>query len=170
MAIEGLSPRSSLSDAATMHEGGLRVFEWLTVLLLASSLAQSRTSPSVTCELTGDPRGRVYMLDRGGGDSGTSGWRLSLKDRESGGKWIRLALPGAEPLFEKDTARLSFRNGNGGRQVSLDATAQQSRLDVFVDYGLDVNIEPDLDPEVDRMSTGGPVTALTCRVTPATAQ
>jgi len=30
-----------------------------------------------------------------------------------------------------------------------------------------VNIEPDLDPEVDRMSTGGPVTAVTCRVTQA---
>ncbi len=32
-----------------------------------------------------------------------------------------------------------------------------SRLDVYVDYGLDVNIEPDLDPDVDRMNTEGPL-------------
>ncbi len=138
----------------------------LGVVLAAALARQTEGSRSVTCELTADPRGRVYVLDRAGG-SGSSGWRLSLKDRESGDKWIRLALPGAEPVFERDTVRLSFRNGNGGRQVTLDVTPQQSRLDVFVDYGLDVNIEPDLDPEVDRMSTGGPVTAVTCRVTQA---
>ena len=96
-----------------------------------------------------------------------SAWRLSMKDRQSGEKWIRLALPGAEPTFGNGTARLSFRNGNGGRQIGLDVTPQGARLDVFVDYGLDVNIEPDLDPDVDRMSTGGPLTALVCRVTPA---
>jgi hypothetical protein len=108
----------------------------------------------------------VYVLDQTPG-SADPVWRLSLKERESGEKWIRLALPGAEPVFGDGTARLSFRNGNGGRQVALDVTPQGARLDVFVDYGLDVNIEPDLDPEVDRMSTGGPITALTCRVASA---
>jgi hypothetical protein len=135
-------------------------------LLLAASLALAAEAPSVTCELTADPRGRVYVLDRATG-SATSVWRLSLRERASGEKWIRLALPGAEPTFGNGTARLSFRNGNGGRQIALDVTPQGARLDVFVDFGLDVNIEPDLDPDVDRMSTGGPVTSLTCRVTPA---
>jgi hypothetical protein len=133
--------------------------------LVAASLLFGAEPTSVTCELTADPRGRVYVLDRAPGPA-TSGWRLSLKDRESGDKWIRLALPGAEPTFGNGTVHLSFRNGNGGRQVALDVTPRSARLDVFVDYGLDVNIEPDLDPEVDRMSTGGPVTALTCRIAP----
>jgi hypothetical protein len=137
-----------------------------TLLFLAASLALAADSRSVTCELTGDPRGRVYVLDQTPG-SADPVWRLSLKERESGEKWIRLALPGAEPVFGDGSARLSFRNGNGGRQVALDVTPQGARLDVFVDYGLDVNIEPDLDPEVDRMSTGGPITALTCRVASA---
>jgi hypothetical protein len=135
------------------------------VLLFAMLVVQAQAPPSVTCELTADSRGRVYVLDRAAG-SDSSAWRLSLKDRESGDKWIRLTLPGAEPQFGNGTVRLSYRNGNGGRQVALDVTPQGSRLDVFVDYGLDVNIEPDLDPEVDRMSTGGPVAALNCRVTP----
>jgi hypothetical protein len=133
--------------------------------LLVTAVIQSADAPAVTCELTGDSRGRVYVLDRAPG-ADPPHWRLSLKDRESGDKWIRLALPGAAPTFGDGTARLSFRNGNGGRQVALEVTPQGAQLDVFVDYGLDVNIEPDLDPEVDRMSTGGPVTALTCRVTP----
>jgi hypothetical protein len=138
----------------------------MTAILLFALLALAADTPSVTCELTADPRGRVYVLDRAPG-SVASAWRLSMKDRQSGEKWIRLALPGAEPTFGNGTARLSFRNGNGGRQIGLDVTPQDARLDVFVDYGLDVNIEPDLDPDVDRMSTGGPLTALVCRVTPA---
>jgi hypothetical protein len=138
----------------------------MTTLLLMTSLALVADSRSVTCELTADPRGRVYVLDQTPG-SADPVWRLSLKERESGEKWIRLALPGAEPVFGDGTARLSFRNGNGGRQVALDVTPRGARLDVSVDYGLDVNIEPDLDPDVDRMSTGGPITALTCRVAAA---
>ena len=65
-----------------------------TLLFLAASLALAADSRSVTCELTGDPRGRVYVLDQTPG-SADPVWRLSLKERESGEKWIRLALPGA---------------------------------------------------------------------------
>ena len=135
-------------------------------LLVASlSVVLAADAPSVTCELTADPHGRVYVLDREAGAS-ESAWRLSLKDRESGDKWIRLALPGAAPAFDGGTVHLTFKNGNGGRQVTLDVTPQAATLDVFVDYGLDVNIDPDLDPDVDRMSTGGPAPA-TCRITTA---
>jgi hypothetical protein len=141
------------------------------MLILASlaSLVLVADSPSVRCELTSDPRGRVFVLDREAGGTDPD-WRLSLKDHDSGDKWIRLALPGAMPTFENGTAHLSFKNANGGRQVTLDVSPQGATLDVFVDYGLDVNIEPDLDPDVDRMSTGGPITDLSCQVTPAGAR
>jgi hypothetical protein len=138
----------------------------MLIPVLLASLAVAPDSGSVACELTSDPGRRVYVLDQVAG-SPDPVWRLSLKDRESGDKWIRLALPGAAPTFGDGTVHLSFKNGNGGRQVTLDVTPQAATLDVFVDYGLDVNIEPDLDPDVDRMSTGGPVNALTCRITPA---
>lgn len=135
------------------------------VLLIASlSVVLAAEPPSVTCELTADPHARVYVLDRDAG-AGDAAWRLSLKDRESGDKWIRLALPGAAPTFDGGAVHLAFKNGNGGRQVTLDVTPQGATLDVFVDYGLDVNIDPDLDPDVDRMSTGGPAPA-TCRIAP----
>jgi hypothetical protein len=137
----------------------------VALYLFATSTSMAADTPSVTCELTNDARARVYRLDQSAG-SPRPVWRLSMKERESGENWIRLSLRGAEPQIGEGTAHLSFKNGNGGRQVTLDVTPSRARLDVFVDYGLDVNIEPDLDPDVDRMSTGGPITSLTCRVVP----
>jgi hypothetical protein len=88
-----------------------------------------------------------------------------MRDAESGERWIRLALRGAEPNLAVGTASLTFKNANGGRQVTLDVTPARASLDVFVDHGLEVNIEPDLDPAVDRMNTNGPLTSLDCAVT-----
>ena len=93
-------------------------------------------------------------------------WRLSYRDREHP-RWIRVALEGAAPVIGERTARLQYRNANGGRQVTLAVGDAQSSLDVYVDYGLDVNIDPDLDPDVDLMNTHGPLTTLECTITRA---
>ena len=134
------------------------------LVLLLGLVAGSPAEPqSVTCHVREDPRGRAFALEPLG--EGSNGWRLAMQDRDSGGKWIRLALPGATPVFGDGTASLSYKNANGGRQVSVDVTRDHARLDVYVDHGLEVNIEPDLDPAVDRMNTNGPLTALDCTVT-----
>jgi hypothetical protein len=114
----------------------------------------------VVCAGSEAAAGREFVLDRPSDDRA---WRLSYRDREHP-QWIRLALPGAAPEIVGGTARLRYRNANGGRQIELDVSAGTARLDVYVDYGLDVNIDPDLDPEVDRMNTEGPLSAITCRV------
>ena len=90
-----------------------------------------------------------------------------MRDTESGERWIRLSLRGAQPRDRRRrTLRLRYKNANGGRMVTLDVTPGHASLDVFVDHGLEVNIEPDLDPAVDRMNTNGPLTALDCTVAP----
>jgi hypothetical protein len=119
-------------------------------------------SPSVTCHVRDDAQRRTFVLEQAA--AGSSAWRLSMQDRESGAKWIRLALPGAAPTISDVAASVRYKNANGGRQVSLDVGSDHSRLDVYVDHGLEVNIEPDLDPAVDRMNTNGPLTALDCTV------
>jgi hypothetical protein len=119
-------------------------------------------SPSVTCHVRGDAEGRTFVLEQAG--PGPTAWRLSMQDSESGAKWIRLALPGLAPAISDGTASVRYRNANGGRQVSLDVASDHARLDVYVDHGLEVNIEPDLDPAVDRMNTNGPLTAIDCTV------
>jgi hypothetical protein len=68
-------------------------------------------------------------------------------------------------MGERDAA-LSYRNANGGRQVDLRVTPDGSHLDVWVDYGLEVNIEPDLDPRIDHMNTEGPLAGVRCVVEP----
>lgn len=134
-----------------------------TALLLGALLgAAPGASPSVTCRVQDDALGRVFVLDRAGPDA--KAWRLSMQDRQSGPKWIRLALPGAAPVVADGTASVRYKNANGGRQVTLDVARDHAALDVYVDHGLEVNIEPDLDPAVDRMNTDGPLTGLDCTI------
>src|SRR4029079_14569063 len=118
--------------------------------------------PSGTCHVRDDAQGRTFVLEQAA--AGSNGWRRSMQDRESGAKWIRLALPGAAPNISDGAASVRYKNANGGRQVTLDVASDHARLDVYVDNGLEVNIEPDLDPAVDRMNTNGPLTALDCTV------
>jgi len=119
-------------------------------------------SPSVTCHVRDDAQRRTFVLEQAA--AGPNIWRLSMQDRDSGAKWIRLALPGAAPAIADGVASVRYKNANGGRQVTLDVSSNHARLDVYVDHGLEVNIEPDLDPAVDRMNTNGPLTALDCTV------
>jgi hypothetical protein len=127
----------------------------LAVALL--SQAASATPPAVTCRAASDPDARVFRLEPVGGQ-----WRLAFRSRETGERWIRLALPNARPSITADSVRLSYRNANGGRQVDLVASANASSLDVWIDHGLEVNIEPDLDPAVDLMNTDGPLGNVRC--------
>lgn len=116
----------------------------------------------VVCRGTGPAAGREFVLDR---PEARGLWRLSYRDVRHP-QWVRLRLDGAEPRIDDRTVRLRYRNANGGRQVDLDVSPAGARLDVYVDYGLDVNIEPDLDPEVDRMNTDGPLSTLQCTIEP----
>ena len=135
----------------------------LTVGTVPKNGSQLGTVPSVTCSVRGDAHARVYVLEQTPGTSPAL-WRLAMRDAESGGRWIRLSLRGAQPTITAGVASLHFKNANGGRMVMLDVAPVHASLDVFVDHGLEVNIEPDLDPAVDRMNTSGPLTSLDCAV------
>lgn len=129
-----------------------------------TGLAQAQPAAVVTCRVRDDARGRVYRLDREGGKDGPV-WSLSMGSAESG-EPIRVRLPGAAPQIGPGRATLDYHNANGGRQVSLHAEPGSASLDVYVDYGLEVNVDPNLDPDVDRLNTNGPLTALDCTITP----
>lgn len=105
----------------------------------------------------------MYVLEPAG-----TRWQLSFTSIETQASTVRLALPNARPAVTATTARLSYHNANGGRQVELSVGEGPSRLEVWVDHGLEVNIEPDLDPRVDLMSTHGPLDGVRCDITPVT--
>jgi hypothetical protein len=123
------------------------------------------TVPNITCTIRNDAHKRVYILDQTP-EITPALWRLSMRDVESGDRWIRLSLRGAEPRIASGAVSLAYKNANGGRIVTLEVKPGRAMLDVFVDHGLEVNIEPDLDPAVDRMTTNGPLTSLDCTVEP----
>ena len=74
---------------------------------------------------------------------------------------VSLPLPRATPEIATDHVALAFKTANGGRQVTLTAGSGAGRLDVYVDYGLEVNVDANLDPRVDEMNTHGAV-AVQC--------
>jgi hypothetical protein len=130
-----------------------------TVSLVAA--APVAESYRVTCRVPGDAAARVFVLEPAG-----QSWHLAFTSAETRGTTVRLALPRAQPEITASAARLSYRNANGGRQVDLGVEGGASRLDVWVDHGLEVNIEPDLDPRVDLMSTHGPLDGVQCTIAP----
>src|SRR6476659_3039778 len=97
---------------------------WLAVALLlgtvpgASGTGSLGTVPSVTCNVRGDARARVFVLDQTPGTTPTL-LRLSMRDSESGDRWVRLLLRGAQPRLAAGTASLTYKNANGGRMVTL---------------------------------------------------
>jgi hypothetical protein len=125
---------------------------------VATGGADERPS-RVTCRVPLDPESRVFRLEREG-----ERWLLAFQARETRGQWLRLDLPHAEPVVTSTEARLSYRNANGGRQVDLEVLPGRSALDVWVDYGLEVNIAPDLDPRIDLMNTEGPLAGVQCAI------
>jgi hypothetical protein len=138
----------------------LRLTSAAGLICCATALvAEPHASASVTCRVANDPDQRVYRLVRTEGR-----WELLVRSRETGEHWIRLALPNAQPAFRPDSVRLNYRNANGGRQLDLAVTNTTSLLDVWVDYGLEVNVEPDLDPKVDLMNTHGPLAGTSCTI------
>ncbi|MGE0041450.1 MAG: hypothetical protein AB7H88_13950 [Vicinamibacterales bacterium] len=115
----------------------------------------------VECRLPSDEAARVWRLERRPG--ATPEWWLVLSSPALGAR--RPALPLAGAVVSETPAGLeaSSQSANGGVAVDLAAGAQ-SRLDVFVNYELEVNVWRDLVPEVERMNTGGPRTDAVCRV------
>jgi hypothetical protein len=69
-----------------------------------------------------------------------------------------LPLPRAAPSVTPDRVTVSYHSANGGRSVEwVAAPGGRSTLDLQVNHGLEVNVERDLDPAVERMNTEGPI-------------
>jgi hypothetical protein len=97
-----------------------------------------------------DPQERVWMLERAGSE-----WRIAFRSRALDRPRVELRLPNV--VVEDDGRRVSSRSANGGRTVVWEIRNGDSTLDLYVNHGLEVNVEPDLDPAVDLMNTEGAV-------------
>jgi len=125
--------------------------------------APAPPAPAVVCAVPHDLHRRVFELDRSAGGE----WQLSMQSTATQARWVRLPLPDAIPAIGRDTASLSYRSAYGGRTVRLNVGPAGSSLDVYANYELEVNVDPNLDPRIDLLNTNGPLTGLSCRITPA---
>jgi hypothetical protein len=111
-----------------------------------------------TCRAAGDPQQRTWSLARRNGE-----WLVIYMSRALDQPQVELRLPGETPSIAAGETRVSFKSANGGRSVEWRIAGEQSTLDLYVNHGLEVNVEADLDPAVDHMNTDG---ALTVRCGP----
>jgi hypothetical protein len=133
--------------------------------------ADARQNPSnmsnqpltvAVCTGTVEATVREYSLQRTSGPGGPS-WQLVMQGGPVGKHPVLLPLPRATPELAADRVSLTYKTANGGRQVTLAATPAQSTLDVYVDFGLEVNVDANLDPRVDDMNTHGGA-AMRCTI------
>jgi hypothetical protein len=119
------------------------------------------TPPAIvtTCRVAADPAGREWSLAREGPPDSPR-WVLLFRTGTAA-SLVRLPLPSAAPTVSAEHVELDFHSANGGRSVTLSAgSARPSRLDVFVNFELEVNVERDLDRAVDTMNTEGAIDVI----------
>ena len=135
-----------------------------SIALLATALQPAVPVAVVECTIDADPQHRVYRLVDHGTDRNPQWW-LTLRSESLGDRIVELPLPDARVDRGSDRLRLISASKNGGLAVELAAGAEHSRLDVFVNFELEVNVWRDLSPEVERMNTESSA-GVRCRVLP----
>lgn len=121
----------------------------LVALLMAAQVA---TGPVATCRAPGDAQQRTWILERR-----DAAWRIVFRSRALDKPQVVLLVPNAAPVIGEREIRLSHKSANGGRTIEWRMTNGASTLDLYVNHGLEVNVEADLDPAVDLMNTDGPI-------------
>jgi hypothetical protein len=129
----------------------------LLALVLAAQVAAGQ--PVATCRAPGDPQQRTWSLERVTPDT----FRVSFTSRALDKPRVELPLASAQPVITPSRITLSYASANGGRAIEWTIVAGFSTLDLRVNHGLEVNVERDLDPAVDQMSTDGAI-AVVCDI------
>ena len=124
----------------------------IALLMLAQAAG---TDTLATCHLPGDSQERVWILERDHGAAQLLS--VVFRSRDLDRPRVVLQLPGSTILMMASEIRVAAKSANGGRSVEWRITNGPSTLDVYVNHGLEVNVERDLDPAVDLMNTDGPI-------------
>jgi hypothetical protein len=76
-----------------------------------------------------------------------------------------VALPAtASVQLTPATVSVKARTSNGGIDVALAGPPNEARLDMYVNYELEVNVDTSLTPAIDDLNTEGPI-GVRCEVT-----
>lgn len=127
-------------------------------MLLAMWLGmQAAAGPAAACTVPADPQSRSWTLERR-----DEAWQIVFRSRALDRPSVILRLPNASPSVGASEIHLSYKSANGGRTIEWRVANGAGTLDLYVNHGLEVNVDADLDPAVDQMNTEGPI-AVACR-------
>ena len=132
----------------------------IAALLLWSQVAAAETVAS--CRVRDDPQQRVWTLERL-----PSSWRIAFSSKALDRPRVELPVMfPPQPIDSSSAIRLVYASGNGGKRVEWTIANGPSTLDLLINYGLEVNVERDLDPAVELMNTDGPLAMVCSTVLP----
>ena len=132
------------------------------VAVVAGVLQALSGAPRLECVLPDDADERVFRLvDRG--QSASPRWWLTLRARSLGTREVDLPLADAQVEQREGVLSLVSRSRNGGVAIDIRPEAAAYRLDIFVNFELEVNVWRDLSPDVEHMNTGGARTDARCQ-------
>ncbi len=120
--------------------------------------AQVAAVTAATCSVPADPQQRQWSLERQ-----DTAWRVVFRSRALDKPQVTLQIPHASPSVGADEIRVSYKSAYGGRTIEWVIRGGASTLDLYVNHGLEVNVEADLDPAVDLMNTDGPIEVACAR-------
>ncbi len=121
--------------------------------------------PVANCSTPNDPQGRQWTLERPATGAPDAPWRVIFRSRALDQRQTELRVPRTEPAMTADSVTLTFTSANGGLNIDWRATTGASTIDIYVNFGLEVNVDADLDPAVEAMNTQGPI-AVVCTLSP----
>jgi hypothetical protein len=122
--------------------------------MIMAAWVVAQVTTIATCRVPNDPQQRTWSLERVAPDR----WLIVFSSRSLDKPRVELPLADAQPVISSRHISLEFTSANGGRKITWSIDNGPSRLDLFVNHGLEVNVERDLDPAVDSMNTDGPIT------------
>jgi hypothetical protein len=108
---------------------------------------------SATCTSVGLDTARTWRFDTRGDRWQVTHWRGTLEKDA-----VRLTMPAnARARWSRQAVAFTARTSNGGIDVSLTGSPASARLDIYVSYELEVNVDSSLTPAIDDLNTEGPI-------------
>lgn len=136
-----------------MSTTALPIVAALMAIHSAMPPANAQAEGSMVCTSIGLEPPRNWRVEAVGATWRIVHWRGTHVDRA-----VSLAMPAtARARLTKDTVDFEARTSNGGIEVSLTGSATDARLDVYVSYELEVNVDTSLTPAIDQLNTDGPI-------------
>ena len=138
------------------------VYGVVLALIAAAPLLAGQTSAVATCRSVGLDPVRTWRFASSAGQWRVTHWRGAAEADAAS-----VALPsGTKVRLEASEVLVKGRTSNGGIDVSLSGRPQQARLDIYVSYELEVNVDASLTPKIDDLNTEGAL-GVRCDVTHA---